>query len=488
MTGIAAGTKRTRTVFGRLGLAHGLAIAGAHRTPCGAGPARRFGVAHGLAFATCLLLATGGLLAPSSTSAGSLEDLYIGGFVSQGYIDTSENNYLVPRAREGSGEFNEVAVALSITPADRTRIGIQFLARDLGEEGNNLVLIDWAFGDYHWRDDLGFRAGKLKLPYGFYNVVRDVDVARPFVLLPQGVYDERIRDFFTAYEGASLYGNLHHEPVGDLDYEFYIGALNVPSPESGFWGDIFQRSGESAAADPSFHTYVGNLYGVAVDQIAFGGFIDPHVALPWLVGGALTWTPPIDGFRVGGSWLRSRYEATARLHFNVISRDLETDRPELFGFDIPNPRIQDDVEFITSLSAEFARDAYSIAAEYTQQNTGGEDHLGDTPVTEGYYLSGSYRVLRDLTVGAYYSRYWNDKNDRNGEEARRSGFPDFSAWQHDGCLSVRFDVSPNWVLKLEEHWVDGVGQLSPSENQDETGRVVAERFWSYFAAKATFHF
>ncbi|MCA9757970.1 MAG: hypothetical protein KDA27_19415 [Candidatus Eisenbacteria bacterium] len=435
-----------------------------------------------------IALSLGLLLAGSLSFAGSLEDLYIGGFVSQGYIDTSENNYLVPKAREGSGEFNEVGVALSITPADRTRIGIQFLARDLGEEGNNQVMIDWAFGDYHWRDDLGFRAGKLKLPYGFYNVVRDVDVARPFVLLPQGVYDERIRDFFTAYEGASLYGNLHHEPVGDLDYEFYVGTLNVPSPESGFWGDIFQRTGESAAADSSFRADVGDLYGVDVEYISSGGFIDPHVALPWLVGGALTWTPPVEGLRFGGSWLRSRYEASARLLFNVQARDRETGRPEYFGFDIPDPRIQDDVEYIMSLSAEFARDSYSAALEYTLQNTGGTDHVGDTPVTEGYYLSGSYRLLRDITVGAYYSRYWNDRNDRDGEEALRNGYPEFSAWQHDLCISARFDVSPNWLLKLEEHWVDGVGQLSPSENQDANGQTDANRYWSYFAAKATFHF
>lgn len=431
-------------------------------------------IAVSLLFATCL---------PRSVPGADLEDLFIGGFVSQGYIDTSENSYLVPQAREGSGEFNEVGVALSIQPQDRTRIGIQFLARDLGDQGNNQVLVDWAYGDYRWRDDLGFRAGKIKLPYGLYSVVRDIDVARTFVLLPQGVYDERLRDFFSAYEGAGLYGNKRFTRLGEFDYEVYVGALNVPEPSQGFWNQLFQSIGQQSSADPEFLDEISTYFGVEADSVVFGGVIEPQASLPWLVGAALVWNAPLDGLRLGGSWLRSRYEATARILFNVWATDKVTGARELFRFDI-GPNANDDIDFITSLSAEYSKDAYTVAAEYTQQNTGGGLPGERTPVTEGYYVSGSYRVLSAVTLGSYYSRYYTNRYDRKGR-INPHDYPNFSAWQYDLCIGTRIDMSSNWLLKFEQHWVDGVGQLSPSENP---ARDDIERFWSYFTAKATFHF
>lgn len=444
-------------------------------------PPRRAGAsALGGALAATVLLAT-------TTQGADLEDLFIGGFVSQGYINTSENNYLVPRAREGSGEFNEAAIAVSVLPADRTRIGIQFLARDLGDEGNNQVLVDWAYGDYRWRDTLGFRGGKIKLPYGLYSTVRDVDVARTFVLLPQGVYDERLRDFFSAYEGASLYGNSRCDPLGQLEYEIYVGALNVPDPTRGFWNDIFQRIGTTVVDDPDFVAEIADSFEVTVDRITFGGILEPEASLPWLVGGAAIWNTPVEGLRVGGSWLRSRYEASARVLFNIDARDPVTDRPEHFRIDLRS-RTADDVEFITSLSAEYSRDSYTAAFEYTQQNTGGGDSIGLEPVSEGYYLALSYRLHSAVTLGSYYSRYFTDKHDREGDTNVLHGFPDFSAWQHDLGVGVRIDLSDHWLVKIEEHWVDGVGQLTPTLNSGPDGSLEVQRLWSYFTAKTTFHF
>ena len=59
-----------------------------------------------------------------------------------------------------------------------------------------------------WYDQLGFRAGRIKLPYGLYNQSRDVDMARTSVLLPQSVYSEVDRELLIAYEGVGLYGNV----------------------------------------------------------------------------------------------------------------------------------------------------------------------------------------------------------------------------------------------------------------------------------------
>jgi len=130
------------------------------------------------------------------------ENLFLNGFVSQGYLNTSENNYLVPRSVNGTAAFTEAAITLSARPMDRLRVGIQFLGRNFGDAGNDQVVIDWAYGDYRWKDQLGFLAGKVKLPFGLYNEGRDVDMLRTSIFLPQSVYNEKQRDFILAYEGA----------------------------------------------------------------------------------------------------------------------------------------------------------------------------------------------------------------------------------------------------------------------------------------------
>ena len=48
-------------------------------------------------------------------------------------------NYLVDDSRDGSAEFHEAAVSIQARPEEKLRVGLQFLARDFGEVGNNNV-------------------------------------------------------------------------------------------------------------------------------------------------------------------------------------------------------------------------------------------------------------------------------------------------------------------------------------------------------------
>ena len=122
--------------------------------------------------------------------AFDLKALEVHGFVSQGYLRSTDNNYLA-KTEDGTTEFNDVAINVSTTLTDKLRVGCQFLARDLGDAGNNKVVLDWGYGDYHFRDEIGIRIGKVKRPMGFYNEGRDVDILRTWVLLPR-VFTGRI--------------------------------------------------------------------------------------------------------------------------------------------------------------------------------------------------------------------------------------------------------------------------------------------------------
>ena len=76
------------------------------------------------------------------------DDIQIHGFVSQGFWKTTKNNYLVDNSKEGSFEFNDMALTLLSSPSDRLIIGLQLNGRDLGTEFNNNITLDLAYGDY----------------------------------------------------------------------------------------------------------------------------------------------------------------------------------------------------------------------------------------------------------------------------------------------------------------------------------------------------
>jgi hypothetical protein len=76
--------------------------------------------------------------------------------------------------------------------------------------------------------------------------------------------------------------------------------------------------------------------------------------------------------------------------------------------------------------------------------------------------------------------YYADKDDKNGSDFA----VDHSAWLKDACLSVRFDLLDNWVLKLEGHQMNGTAVMMNDNNPDDRKK----EDWTLFGAKATFSF
>lgn len=122
-----------------------------------------------------------------------------------------------------------LTITSQITP--KFRVGFQLLSRDFGDQDNNKTQLDWAFADYRFKDYLGVRFGKVKLPFGLYNEGRDTDILRPMVFLPQSIYDEQYRPYFLAYQGTGLYGNISNDKFGSFDYHVYTGGMNLNKDE-----------------------------------------------------------------------------------------------------------------------------------------------------------------------------------------------------------------------------------------------------------------
>jgi len=160
-------------------------------------------------------------LHPCSSFAFEMGKLQINGFVSQGYMESNNNSFLDPTSQEGTFQISEIGLTFNIPVSEKLRIGAQLLSSDLGQDGNNEVTLDWAYGDYRMTDWLGLRAGKIKLPVGMYNETRDSDFLRTMAFLPQSVYDEMQRSFMVAGLGVGTYGNVPAGKFGDFDYQFF---------------------------------------------------------------------------------------------------------------------------------------------------------------------------------------------------------------------------------------------------------------------------
>ncbi|MHC5067140.1 MAG: hypothetical protein ACYTF0_00995, partial [Planctomycetota bacterium] len=166
-------------------------------------------------------------LGACSLPAVDLGGVDIHGFVSQGYINSQENNFLVSTSTDGSFEFNEVGINFALDASDNLRVGIQLFARDLGEYGNNDLGIDWAYGDYRVNDQLGVRVGRIIRPAGLYTETKDFDFLRTAAILPASVYDPAFREVNASINGASVYGNVDLDSAGALAYHSGIGGIDL---------------------------------------------------------------------------------------------------------------------------------------------------------------------------------------------------------------------------------------------------------------------
>lgn len=410
-------------------------------------------------------------------------DLYISGFASQGFIVSSDNAYRVENSVEGSFEFNEAVVSIQANPSDRLRVGIQFMSWDLGDEGNNQVMIDWAGADYRWRDDLGFRAGKIKMPMGLYNQGRDIDMLRTCILLPSSVYQEDQRDFVLALEGVSIYGNKPLCYAGHLDYELYCGTLNIPDPSRGFWGDIYASSGESTRR--GLKEYFSDQTGIGQDSIAveLATIENEKVTFPVVYGSAFVWNTPLNGLRLGSSWFIGEFDMAGDWEYQIAITDTSGHADS--RIEILHWEQEFDIDRMWIASAEFTYDRLRAVAEYS---SGMIDNGTGTGRDEGYYGQLSYRFTDWLTAASYYSIYYEDANDRSGRHFRSDGWPEYVGWAKDLSCATRFDLTPNWLMKAEFHYVDGLAQLSIADHIPLLRHNKLERYWTALVLKTTVHF
>ena len=282
------------------------------------------------------------------------------------------------------------------------------------------------------------RAGKIKIPVGLYNETRDMDMLRTCILLPQGIYNDLLRDNLLTLSGASIYGNRDLGEYGGISYPLVSGVL--PSDAEGGTGKYLNSS----------------LSGMGVE---LDGDYNPRTSY----SGALWWETPLEGLKAGNSFFHSGNDLPVTVG-GVISSTLE-------GLIISKV-----------FSVEYSWNDLVLVSEYMERESQKKLLTNESSSTlQSYYFLASYAFNDWFTLGSYYSVVYPDKDDKDGLNKTVNNM----AWEKDIALTFRFDINEYWVIKVEGHKIDGTANVLVVDNPNNS---YAESDFYYGAAKVTVSF
>ena len=388
-------------------------------------------------------------------------DVQIHGFVSQGYLRTTENNVYGTNTTDGTFDFNEVGVNFTATPIDRLRVGVQIFAQNLGVYGKGKPQVDWAYGEYELNTGnsdftASLSAGRVKTGLGLYSDYRDLDMTRTNVFLPDSVYSTSYRDFQVAVNGAAA-NAAWNGGLGSLRGNAYIGGQTVDSN-----GAIADRY--TAAATVS-----------SVDNITVRG----------AGGGGLEWITKMEGLRFKGS----------ALSVSHMVADVTTNAGTQLA---PGVSVASDQSWKIDLTkyvnwivgGEYQIGNFTIASEYSNQYYSVDintptyiTNFGPIPVpstsvsnrTQGAYLNGSYRFHSKWEASLMGT--WSYSKDYNGLSDSVTDF------KRGAVVALRFDPTEHWLIKAEFQRNRGTLGVYGQDNPDGVSE-----YWNLFTVKTTYDF
>ncbi len=387
------------------------------------------------------------------------ENVEIHGFISQGYLMSTANNFFA-ETEEGTFQFNEMGINFTTKPTDKLHLGLQFLAWDLGRFGNDKPVINWAYGDYRFKDYLGVRAGIIRLSFGLYNEERDMDVLRPNIFNSHTIYNESWRDILSSLTGISIYGSIEIGSVGKLKYIVQEGMSNI--------------SKDGGASSLLEDQVPGRMPGALADIT--------EIKVEQMTSASLFWESifSITGLRVGISGFDLRFNATTDITYGSLSlpdQKMEVRSRPLF------------------LSVEYEHDKFCFSSEYGVYTW--DLMLAGIKVPQfdsgGYNISMAYRLFDNLELYSAISIYYGNNDDKEGKDNLEG--QDFRGWFKEAVYAARFDINASWILKLETHFIDGTALLldmdqgTPEPIQGSAAvKYPYEREWILFAAKLSYSF
>lgn len=377
------------------------------------------------------------------------ENFQYHGFVSQGFVYTTDNDFFGNSDDHGSLEFTELGFNFSGRLLNNLFASAQVLSRTAGAFDNGELKLDYGLLDYNFATEdnwlAGVRLGRVKNPYGLYNEGRDAAVNRNGIFLPQSIYFDKVRDLIHHSDGIAFYADINFDNA-DLFFQTAYGRSEMgENVEAAFLGNNFP--GEMEDDDPISTTRLIYEYQGGLLRLAYTKVFANMAYMP-------AYTPPLT--------------------------------PPFF--DLGPGGVDVDVDIF---SIEYNQDKWSLTAEYMQQANDwsnflvpGLDSLDQT--AEGYYLQGTYRPTETTEVFLRYDVSHLNRADKHGVLAanRVPPPPAFSQYAHDWTIGLRWDMTKDFMLRAEYHNIEGTSWLSVQE----TPFASMNKDWEMFNLLISWHF
>lgn len=373
-------------------------------------------------------------------------NLQIHGFASQSWLMSSGNNNFFGKSSSDSGsfDFRELGLNASMRPLTRLQFSAQMLSRTAGEGSPGNIRLDYGFMDYTYfsgeSSQLGIRLGRMKNPIGFYNDTRDVPFTRPSILLPQSIYFDRTRKLALAADGVHLYGEYRSD-LGDIAFQAGVVRPLVLGDET-----------EAAV-------FGGQVPGKITPDMSYVGRVNYEYD-----GGRIR-------LAVSGTQLNTGYDPGAN---DSLASGSVLFTPWVF-------------------SAQYNAERWSITSEYALRHLVYRDFGRFGPQLdfygESYYFQGVYRLTPDWEAFVRYDAMYTDRDDRDGSKWAASpasrGRPAHTRFAKDITAGLRWNITPEFMLRAEYHHVNGTGWLSTLDNPN-TGDL--SQRWSLFSILGSYRF
>ncbi len=371
--------------------------------------------------------------------------MMLNGFVMQSYGKTDSNNFLGDTSSaRGSLDYTEIGVNGFLKFSPKLQLASQLLSRRAGKIDDGMPKLDYALVDYRVLDNqkhgLGFRVGRVKNPFGFYNETRDVSFTRENIILPQSIYFERTRDVTISSDSVHIYGHKQ------MAFGLIGGQLGAGLPLA---------SGENTE-------YA--LFGVNRPG-EFSG-------KPSLIGRV---NFELDNLGILAAYSYVNLNMEYKPH---ASESALLNRNGLVNFEA----------HVFSIKYNLIK--WSFTGEYAQRKMSSDglrvSSVVNNKTGESFYAQAVYRVSKRWRVISRYDVLYADILDRNGNEFSKATLQaNYSRFAKDAVLGVQFNINRSWMSRMELHLIDGTAWLPIQDNLDSSAVV---RKWRMFNASVSYRF
>lgn len=385
-----------------------------------------------------------------------VEDARFHGFISQRLTTTTgNNNFFGDTSGELSVDYTEIGAGASWRPLPHWLLSGQAIMRRGGKSEGNGIEADYLYVAYTPLESetghLSAKLGKIKVPYGLYNDLRDTPMTRPGILAPQSIYLDSLRQLNQAANG------VHVEAERMLGEEMVTLRLSQIRPnvcsENTYWSFLGDRT-----------LFPGNLE--SNDHEAFAG----QLAFE----------------RAGGKARVMLSYAQGIVHYQTASTDDPWREGEL-DFKFTALSLQWNGERL-SLSGERARNAFHSRFDGVLP-VWSIDHRD---IGYSWYLQGQWRFAPRWEALLRYDVNAIDQNDPDGEgyAAMNPGQAAWARYAKDWTLGLRYRLDRHWQFAGELHRIEGTNWLPPADNltNGRWNASNASRNWNLIMFQATYQF